>query len=164
MHSFFNVFTCSGFFMQLLDQESNTLYPYVGQWSSKEFSPVAEVLCIQLKFTALTKYSMYIDLVTGDLPTDRVTPKTSRSTIFLSNSIDATQLSFSTETSIGFQPTVTTRAQLVLYASSQMIINDIQFENTYCPETCKWIWQYCKQICFISEYVLWRRHSVIDQT
>jgi hypothetical protein len=123
---------CAGYSLALMassNQIGQNNYPYIGEWHSKTITPTATMFCVELDISAPSGLQMYIDLVTSDINDEQ---HIQRETVFAASSFGNVQLKLLAELPLSFQPKVTTLAKLILYVSTNMAINDVNFQSSSC--------------------------------
>ena len=111
---------------------TDPLYPYIGEWRSEIFSPTADKLCFHLDvFAPEDQFWLDVDLLTGDRSTPEIT---SNATIFQASGDGEIRLQLQTKLPLNFQPSVTSLAQLVVYVSANVVLNNISWTASNCSE------------------------------
>ena len=129
---------CDGFttYTTVLTRESDSTfitipYPIVGEWHSRVISPNSSILCFKLDFYSPNPFKLNVDLLTGDT-SESNQPKTT--TVYNISDFGGTQFYLLTELSLGFEPVPTSQAQVVVYMSTNMVINNAEVMDSRCQQ------------------------------
>jgi hypothetical protein len=94
-------------------------------------TPTTEKLCFEIELYAPAGWQMSADLLSKVTDNQQLTQK---KTVFEANSRGDAHIKFSAELSLGFQPQLTTVAQLTVYLSANVTVLNVSFQPYSCLE------------------------------
>ena len=118
--------------LQFGTQQASSQYPYIGKWSSKIVKPTGSTLCFMLDAYSHAAFYLYANLTTGDQGGNVI-----RSTTVFKVS-DQMEQRFRLRTELplnDFVDSMTSSMQLVVFLSSNFVLNDISYEQTSCQRS-----------------------------
>jgi hypothetical protein len=111
------------------NQNSESTYPFIGEWHSHVVTPTAEIFCFEIELYAPDSWQMQANLLTSDKKDQQ---HSQTKTVLEASNRGEARIKFSAELSLGFQPKLTTMAQLYVYLSANVTVFNVSFQSNRC--------------------------------